>query len=135
MSDRWIAGTATASYELNGHCDPEFWSTAEGSLTFDIRDGLLPHLQFTEGSEPLTVTHFSGQAKLHDGELELKDAKLDSLGTRYDLSGTASLQRELNLKLARAAGGFTINGTLAQPQVAPLAAAVQARLKPAEPSK
>jgi len=83
----------------------------------------------------LKLTRFAGQARLHDGKLEVKEAKLDSVGTKYELSGTASLHRELNFKLARASGGYTISGTLAQPQIAPLPGAVQARLKPAEAAK
>ena len=135
VDDRSISGAATASYELNGNCGAEFWSSAEGSLTFDIRDGVLPHVQLTEGGDPFKLTRFAGQARLHDGKLEVKEAKLDSVGTKYELSGTASLHRELNFKLARASGGYTISGTLAQPQIAPLPGAVQARLKPAEAAK
>ena len=135
MNDRWISGSATASYELNGPCTGEFWSAAEGSLKFDIRDGVLPHVQLTEGGDPFKLTHFLGEAKLHDGRLELKEANVDSVGTKYEVSGTASLQQELNLKLAHATGGYTIGGTLAEPQVAPMAGAVQARLKPTEPAK
>jgi hypothetical protein len=49
------------------------------------------------------------------------------------LSGTASLNRDLDLKLARlplgTAAGYTITGTLAEPRVAPLPGAEQARLK------
>jgi hypothetical protein len=136
MDDRWISGAATAMYELNGSCTAEFWSSAEGSLRFDIRDAVLPHVQLTEGGDPFKLTRFSGQAKLQDGNLELKSAQLDSVGTKYELTGTASLHRDLNVKLARSTGGYTISGTLAEPQVAPLAGAVQARLKTtAEPTK
>jgi hypothetical protein len=49
------------------------------------------------------------------------------------VSGTASLKRELNLKLARAANGaptgYSITGTLAVPRVNALPPTEQARLK------
>jgi len=134
MNDRWITGAANATYELKGNCSAEFWSSAEGSLTFDIRDGTLPHVLLTESSEPLKLTTFVGQAKLHDGRVELRDARLDSIEAKYEVSGTASLHRQLNLKLARAAGGYTINGTLAEPRVSPASVAEQAKLK-TDPAK
>jgi hypothetical protein len=64
----------------------------------------------------------------------MKDAVLDSSSGKFQLNGTVSLNRELDLKLARPAnaapGGFTITGTIAAPRVEPLSGPVQARLKP-----
>jgi hypothetical protein len=130
----WIAGTATASYEVKGECPAEFWPSAEGKLVFDLRDGILPHISLAENDEPLKISRLSGQAHLHGGKLEMKDAVLDSSSGKFQLNGTASLNRELDLKLARPAnaapGGFTITGTIAAPRVEPLSGPVQARLKP-----
>lgn len=130
MNDEWVAGTASSSYELKGSCSPEFWSSAEGTLQFEMRDGILPHVSLgTEGGS-LKVVHFAGRAALHAGKLELKDAKLESSGGKFQVTGSATLKRELDFKLGPAAG-YAITGTLAEPRVAPLAAnETQARLKP-----
>jgi hypothetical protein len=129
MNEGWITGTASAAYELKGNCPAGFWSSAEGSVEFDLLDGVLPHVTLSEGGEPLKLTRFSGRAELRNGKVELKGAKLDSVGVKYELSGTASLHRELNLTLGRASGGYSIRGTLTEPQVGALSGPEQARLK------
>src|SRR5580698_3162983 len=96
-----------------------------------MKDGSLPHFSLGEDAVPLAVTQFAGQARLHGGEIELKDARLDSTGGIFRVSGTASLKGELDLKLAKgpAVPGFTIGGTLAEPRVARAGTETQARLK------
>jgi autotransporter translocation and assembly factor TamB len=138
MKDDWIAGTASGNYDVKGTCPAEFWSSAEGTLQFDVKDGTLPHISLGEDSGVLKVTRLAGQARLHAGELEIKDAKLDSGSGKFLLSGTASLKRELDLKLAKpangtAGAGYTISGTLAEPRVVQ-SPETQARLK-TEPAK
>jgi len=133
--DPWISGTANGTYEASGSCAAGFWPSAEGTLQFDIRNGTLPHISLVEDEGPLQISRLSGQARLHGGgKIEVKDANLDSAGGRFQVSGTASLKRDLDLKLARlplgTAQGYTITGTLAEPRVAPLPGAEQARLKP-----
>jgi hypothetical protein len=136
MNDQWIAGTANASYELKGTCAADFWGSAGGTLQFEMTDGALPHLSLGEDAGTLKVTKFSGKANLQDGKLELKDASLNSPDGKFQVSGTASLQRELDLKLLRLpnsslAAGYAVTGTLAEPRVIRLAGAeTQAQLKP-----
>jgi len=94
----------------------------------------LPHIVLGDDTEPLTLTRLAGEAKLHAGNVEINDAQLDSENDVYRLGGTVSLKGEVDLKLARiasgaAAAGYAITGTLAEPQVAPLKDAEQARLK------
>jgi len=135
MNDPWVDGTVNAAYQLQGTCRAEFWTSAEGSLDFDMRDGTLPHLSLGEDAGPVKVTHFAGQARLHDGQIEMTDAILHSSEGKFQLSGTATLKGELDLKLARtpttaAAAGYTVTGTLAEPRVIRLIAPeTQARLK------
>ena len=135
--ESWIAGTGSANYAVKGPCSAEFWHSAEGTLQFDIKDGILPNVSLAEDEGPLKIARLSGEARLQSGKIETKDAKLDSPSGRFQVSGTATLSRELNLKLARAkAGGtpgYSITGTLATPQVAPLPGTEQARLKPESP--
>jgi AsmA family/AsmA-like C-terminal region len=133
----WITGAANATYQVKGICGTEFWQTVEGTLQFDVRDGTLPHISLAEDEGPLKITRLVGQSRLREGKLEMKDAKLDSAGGKFQLSGTASWHSDLNLKLAPLPGGtaagFTITGTLAEPRVTPLPGAEQARLKPEAP--
>jgi uncharacterized protein involved in outer membrane biogenesis len=144
MKDGWIAGTANAAYELKGPCPAEFWTSfwtsAEGTLQFDMRDGTLPHVSLGEDAEPIKVARFVGQAQLHAGKIEMKDAKVDSLDGKFQLSGIATLKGELDFKLATrpnspAPAGYTITGTVSEPRVIRSSTSeTQARLK-AEPPK
>ena len=138
MKDAWVTGIANVNYKFTGPCSADFWHAAEGTLLFEVRDGALPHLSLTEDEGPLRIVSLSGLAQLHGGEIETKDARLDSSSGRFQVSGTASLKRELNLKLDRSKGGaapsYSITGTLAAPRVNPLPGTEQARLK-AGPAK
>ena len=135
-----MGGTADTSYEVKGPCPAEFWSSAEGTLQFDIKDGTLPRVSLAQDGEPMKVTRLVGVARLREGQIEMRDARLDSPEGKFQLSGTASLQGELDLELARvpnnaALAGYTITGTLAEPQVNRSSSAeTQARLKP-DPAK
>ncbi len=136
MKDTWIAGTANANYEVKGPCPAEFWTSAEGTLQFDIREGMLPHVSLADDAEPFKVTRFMGQARLHAGQIEMKDAALDSPGGRFQLTGTSSLKGELDFSLTKipnspALVSYTITGTLAEPHVARFTPPeTQAKLKP-----
>ena len=136
MKDRWIAGTANTSYEVKGPCPAEFWTSAEGTMQFDVKDGILPHVAQGEDAEALKVTRLAGQARLHGGEIAMKDARLDSPGGKFLVSGSASLKGELDFRLAKVpagatAAGYTVTGTLGEPRVVRLQGTeTQARLKP-----
>jgi hypothetical protein len=140
MKDRWIAGIGDTSYEVKASCPAEFWSSAEGTLQFEMKDGALPHVALGEDAEVLKVTRLAGQARLHAGEIAMKDARLDSPGGKFLVSGSASLKGELDFRLAKVpagttAAGYMLTGTLDEPRVVPLPGAeTQARLK-AEPTK
>lgn len=135
MNDAWISGTGNANYSVSGKCPAEFWPSAEGTLNFDMEDGAFPHISLGDNADPLHVTSLSGRADLRAGKVEIKDAKLDSPDGEYEISGSASLKRDVDLKLTRVANGATtagyaVTGTVAEPQVAPLTRSEQARLKP-----
>ncbi len=135
MNDGWIAGTANGNYKLTANCPVDFWKSAKGTLRVSMKDGIFPHVSIGEDAQPLRVSQLDGQANLHAGTIEIKDAKLDSPEGQYQLSGTASLTREVDFKLKGApdspATGYTITGTLAEPRVSPLRGTEQARLKAA----
>ncbi|MGP0021249.1 MAG: AsmA family protein [Candidatus Sulfotelmatobacter sp.] len=148
MKDAWIAGTANAKYEVKAPCPAELWtsastsfwtsfsSSAEGMLQFDVRDGALPRVALEEDGAAFRFTRFAGQARLSAGKIEMKDARLDSAGGKFQLTGSASLQGQLDFRLARNQNGaagpvYAISGTLPEPRVirAP-GSETQARLKP-----
>ena len=134
MNDGWVAGTANASYELKGPCPTDFWRSAEGKLHVDVTDALFPHVMIGDGSGALRASHVKGQARLQDGQIEISDTRLISPDGTYELTGTASLKREVDLKLTRASNGptepgYSIGGTLEAPRVVPLSRTEQAQLK------
>ncbi len=139
--DRWLAGTANASYELSGKCFAGFWQSADGTVRVEMRDGMFPRVRIGDDTSPLRVTRMTALAGLHAAKIEIKDAKLDSPDGKFILSGTASLKRAIDFKLTPTAGGgtggtsYAITGTLTAPQVAPLMGPVQARLKSPPPGK
>jgi hypothetical protein len=123
-----IAGAVDASYEVKGTCKG-FWDVAEGSLQFDWRDGILPRVQIGDDPGALKITRMTGDARLKQGEFAIENGKLDSAAGKFQVSGTATLSRELNLKLARVGGpGYAITGTLAEPTVTAVTGAEQARV-------
>jgi hypothetical protein len=133
MKDAWISGTASATYEVKGPCSAEFWQTAEGSFQFDVKDAALLHVSLSEDEGALKISRMTGRVKLQGGKLEIKDAGLDSVRGKFLVSGTAGLNREVEMTLTRpanAAGGYAITGTVESPRVATLSGTEQARLKP-----
>ena len=142
MHDPWISGTAVGTYQItaSGKDSTAFWQSAEGGLQFDMRDGVLSHISLASDEGPLRVARWQGRALLRSGKIQIENGKLVSAGGgTYEISGTASLGRVLDLKLARStdvtasrAGSvvYSITGTVAEPQVALTSPVTQARLKP-----
>jgi hypothetical protein len=141
MHDRWISGTAGGTYQINasGADSTAFWESAEGQLQFDLRDGVLPHISLATDEGPLRVARWQGLMRLQGGEIEIENGKLVSSAGAYEISGSASLGRVLDLKLSRAkdvkpervgSQVYSITGTLAEPRVVLTTPETQARLKP-----
>ncbi len=128
MSDRWIEGLASGTYAVtaSGTSSTEFWQSADGTIEAVGRDGFLPHVALASDSGPLQMARFEGQAHLHGKKIDLKEARLTSPGNTFRVSGSVSLNREVDLSLARSPftaplqstlHGYTITGTLAEPRV------------------
>ncbi len=142
MHDPWISGIAEGTYHVtaSGADSAAFWQSAEGVLQFDLRDGVLSHISLTGDEGPLRIARWQGRARLHGGKIEIDKAKLVSPAETYEISGSASLGRVLDLKLTRStdvrlarAGAlvYSITGTVAEPRVALTSAPeTQAQLKP-----
>jgi hypothetical protein len=135
MKDDWIEGEAGGTYDIKGPCGADFWQSAEGTLQVHMTNGSLPHVNLAEGTENLKVHKFAAEGHLDAGKIEVADGRLESADGLYDVSGTATLQREIDFKLARIPLGagnavYSVTGTLTEPRVAPLSRTEQARLKP-----
>ncbi len=133
MQDSWITGTATATYHvtLAGLSSEEILSSATASLQLDARDGSLPHIALASAS-PLRMERFVGRLLLDEGRIKIQEGKLETPGNIYQVNGTASVGRILNLKLTRdGASGFSVTGTVSEPHIVLASPAeTQAALKP-----
>ena len=134
MHDGWITGSANVGYVASTHGwnKTELLTNADASLQMEVRDGSLPHLTLAGDASPLHVNRFAGRLLLRDGKFEIEQGKLQSPGGIYQLSGAASLNRVLDVKLTgEGTHGFYISGTLTQPHVVVNPTAdTQAALKP-----
>ena len=134
MHDDWITGTANVEYRASvlGWAKTELLSQADASFRIEARDGFLPHLTLSGESSPLRVNRFTGRLLWRAGKFDIEPGKLQTPGGIYQLSGTASWSRVLDVKLAReGARGFNVTGTLNQPHVTlSTTPETQAALKP-----
>jgi hypothetical protein len=134
MKDGWVTGSATATYHATaaGLSAAELFASATGALQVEVRDGLLPHVALAGGTGPLAMHFLAAHLFLHDGKFEIQEGRLETGTGVYEVSGTASLGRVLNVNLTRdGAPGFNITGTLTEPRVSQTAAAeTRAALKP-----
>ena len=123
MHDDWVAGRADATYNTtaSGSSAAELLSSATAIIKLEARDGSTPHIVLNGFSRPLQLRHLEGNLVLRHKELDFDQAKLESSDGVYEVSGTASLGRALNLRLLRHGsdgnGGFNITGTLRAPVV------------------
>ena len=141
MRDPWITGTAGGTYQLSasGADSTAFWKSAEGELQFDLREGVLAHISLARDEGPLRVGRWQGMMRLQGAKIEIEKGELVSSAGAYEVSGSASLGRMLDLKLTRGTDAkpervgaqvYSISGTLAEPRVTLTTPETQARLKP-----
>jgi len=104
--------------------------SSDGVLEFDMRGGKFPRANLREGTDGLTVQKFTGKLMRRDGKFELREGKLQSSDSIYQVTGTISAGSTLDLKLVRSGGGYEVTGTLAAPLIVPdKAVPTQAELK------
>jgi hypothetical protein len=66
----------------------------------------------------MTFATFVGKVALQSGSFSLTDCKLQSSGILYAVRGTASYDRNLDLRMQHSGGrSYVISGTLDQPHV------------------
>lgn len=134
MNDGWVTGFADGNYEVKGPCLADFWEKADANVHVEVRDGIFPHILFADNTEPLRASEIKGKAHLHGGAIEIGDTELVSRDGTYRLTGTVSLDRQVNMKLTRVSNnpdnfGYSISGTLETPRISALTRTEQARLK------
>ncbi len=120
MHDGWITGIGTATYQVaaDGWTAGELMASASARVKFEASGGMLPHIVLAGGAAPLRMRYFVGRLLLRDAKLEIQEGKLDTPDGVFQVSGTASLGRVLNLNLMRAgARSFSITGPLTEPRV------------------
>lgn len=134
MHTGWIDGQGSANYRFttSGWNLQDLKKQAELDAKFSIKDGEFPHVLLSENAEPLHSSVFSGQLVFHDGTFLLDDTELVSDSGVFNVSGTASLAGDLNLKMTgENSGGYNVSGTLDQTRVSPITnPPTQAALKP-----
>ena len=122
MKDPWAAGVATVNVEgqASGWNADEIVSSAFGEADFDWRDGAMPHVALEADGKPLHFKSFTGALQMRNGMFSLSESKLQTTSGIYQVTGTASLDRRLEVKLSRDGThpGYTVTGTLEHPTVA-----------------
>ena len=133
MKDNWVEGMASTSYDIQGSCTPDFWQSLEGSLQVNVTDGSFPHVFLQNNAQTLKIRKLTAQVGLDSGKINVSDGILDSTEGKYELSGTATLKREIDFKMTRIPAGsgaaYTVSGTVAKPHIAPVNGTEQAQLK------
>jgi hypothetical protein len=131
---QWASGSGSAHYEFttSGSNFSDILSKADLKASFVIEDAVFPHVVLSENSDSLHVSSFSGEIALKNEELSFDNAKLLSDSGVYALSGTASLDGALKLKMTgENTSSYSLSGTLAETRVSPVAnPPTQAELKP-----
>ena len=134
MSTGWIDGEGSAKYRFttSGWNLQDLLKQSELDANFSIKDGEFPHVLLTENAEPLHSSVFSGQLLFRDGTFSLENTELVSESGVFNVSGTASLAGDLDLKMtSENSGGYNVSGTLEQTRVSPITnPPTQAALKP-----
>ncbi len=123
MHDNWATGTLDAKYSLAmaGLTAPSLRDSTSGSAVFSWQGGVLRHVTFDPRGTPVSFSDFAGTVSLQNGILNLADCKLQSTGGSYEVKGTASFDRNLDLRFERVGGrAYAISGPLEKPRVEPV---------------
>jgi hypothetical protein len=121
MRDAWATGTADGQYTLGmAGLDPAaLRDSASGSATFKWSGGSLRHVVLEGKVAPLSFSSFGGQVLLRNGSFVCEACMLQAVGESYDVSGSASFNRTLDVRLESAGRGssYSISGPLDDPHI------------------
>jgi hypothetical protein len=110
-----------------GNTFSDILAHAEGELSFSLRNGTLPHLEIPDASKPFSIHSLSGLLEIKNSEWKLSNGKIESHDGIFQVSGTVTPDKGLNMLLTRGEEqAWTITGSLVKPTTA-VAARAQAR--------
>jgi len=118
-----VTGTVSLSYRgaASGWNAQELLTTLTSTADFDLQDGFARHVVLGDGAGPLRIRRFTGRFTLREGQFTLLTGKLQAPSGIYQVSGTALIDKQLNLRLVRdGAHAFAIRGTVGAPKVVAL---------------
>jgi len=119
--DAWGTGTLDGQYTIGmaGLDAAALRNSATGSASFRWSGGSLRHVVLETTGSPLSFSNLGGQLVLRDGSLSCEGCELQSAEGTYQLKGSASFSRTLDIRLQRSGGGasYAVTGPLERPQV------------------
>jgi AsmA family/AsmA-like C-terminal region len=133
MHDNWATGTMDAKYSLamSGLNPAALRNSASGSAVFTWDGGSLRHVTLDTRGAPMMFSEFAGSVTLENATLTLADCKLQSAGDHFAVKGTASFDRNLDLRFEHTGGRtYAVSGPLDKPRVETVSAgAAEAALR------
>jgi hypothetical protein len=133
MKSSWVEGLGSTHFQFktSGYRVQDLLGVADLSADFAIKDGIFPNILLVGGKAPLEASLFAGKIALQNGDFSFTDTKLENETSVYKISGTASLDGALDLKmLSETSAGYNLSGTLSKTRVSRiLTSATQASLK------
>jgi len=133
MKSSWVEGFGSTRFQFktSGYGVQDLLGAADLSADFAIKDGIFPNIVLVGGKVPLEASLFAGKIALQNGDFSFTEAKLENETGVFKISGTASLEGALDLKmLSETSAGYNLSGTLSKTRVSRiLTSATQASLK------
>ncbi len=117
----WGTGAVSGDYDLSmqGWTATELSKSATGGATLQLKDSLIRRITLDAHGTPLRMTTGTLALTLANGVLKIDPSRIQTPNGIYGVSGTAKLDRTLQLNLERdGAPAYTVSGTLEKPQVA-----------------
>jgi len=121
MHDPWATGTMDGEYTLGiaGISAAAIRDSASGSASFKWTGGSLRHVTLETKNTPLAFSTFGGQLALQNGTITCQGCKLQSGSDSFDVMGSATFSRTVDVHLENPAHGasYVISGPLERPDV------------------
>jgi uncharacterized protein involved in outer membrane biogenesis len=120
MHDPWATGTLAGQYTIGlvGLDKASLGDSATGSADFKWMAGSARHIILEGKNTPLTFTSFKGEVAVRSKTVTCKLCVLRMPGADFTVTGTAGLDRSLDLRLERSGSPeYAISGPLDHPAV------------------
>jgi hypothetical protein len=121
MHDPWATGTMDGEYTLGiaGLSAAALRDSASGSASFKWTGGSLRHVTLETKNTPLAFSSFGGQLALQNGTISCQGCKLQSSSDSFDVMGSATFSRTVDVHLENPAHGasYVISGPLERPDI------------------